>query len=205
MPTASMPVKSETSRQNGARSSGPITEAGKVRAVLNGVRDGRTGRTFFLLPDEDLTAFCEHEVTWPPPGDRVPRRARLGRLAIRAHRRETAPTGRRRRSSRPFGADGIEDADPRQRREGDRHEAARAPSCATGRRSRARTPPPCATRRPAPSPARRRRSPATKRTRAAGTAPMLLLSLYDIRAWLKPASAASARALGAQALGLDLG
>ena len=57
-------AQSEASRQNGACSCGPVSEAGKARSALNGVRHGLTARTFFLLPDEDPAEFQEHEATW---------------------------------------------------------------------------------------------------------------------------------------------
>ena len=64
MPTAPSPAQSEASRQNGARSSGPASEAGKARSALNGVRHGLCGRTFFLLADENPAEFHEHESMW---------------------------------------------------------------------------------------------------------------------------------------------
>ena len=64
MPTTPSPAQSETSRQNGARSSGPATAAGKAWSSLNGVRHGLCGRTFFLLPDEDPAEFQAHEAMW---------------------------------------------------------------------------------------------------------------------------------------------
>ena len=57
MPTSPSPAQSEASRQNGARSAGPATDAGKARSALNSVRHGLCGRTFFLLPDEDPEEF----------------------------------------------------------------------------------------------------------------------------------------------------
>lgn len=64
MPTAPSPAQSEASRLNGARSTGPASEAGKVRAAVNGVRHGLSGRTFFLLADEDPAEFERHEAAW---------------------------------------------------------------------------------------------------------------------------------------------
>ena len=64
MPMSPTPAQSEASRHNGACSAGPVTAAGKVRSALNCVRHGLTGRTFFLLPDEDPDEFKEHEATW---------------------------------------------------------------------------------------------------------------------------------------------
>ena len=64
MPITPTAAQSDASRQNGARSSGPASEAGKARAALNGVRHGLSGRIFFLLADEDPAAFEEHEALW---------------------------------------------------------------------------------------------------------------------------------------------
>lgn len=64
MPASPSSAQSAASRQNGARSAGPVTEAGKARAAMNGVRHGLSGRTFFLLPDEDSAEFREHEASW---------------------------------------------------------------------------------------------------------------------------------------------
>ena len=64
MPVAPSPAQSEASRLNGAHSAGPATVAGKARSVLNGVRHGLSGRTFFLLADEDPAEFQAHEATW---------------------------------------------------------------------------------------------------------------------------------------------
>ncbi len=64
MPATPSLAQSAASRQNGARSSGPTTAAGKARSALNGVRHGLSGRTFFLLPDEDPAEFQAHEAMW---------------------------------------------------------------------------------------------------------------------------------------------
>ena len=64
MPATPSPAQSEASRQNGTRSTGPATAAGKARSALNGVRHGLSGRTFFLLPDEDPAEFQAHEAMW---------------------------------------------------------------------------------------------------------------------------------------------
>ena len=84
MPTAPSPSQSEASRGaiaaapspkepgcehpggrlNGAKSTGPTSDAGKARSALNGVRHGLSGRTFFLLPDEDPAEFAAHEAMW---------------------------------------------------------------------------------------------------------------------------------------------
>ena len=61
MPTTPSTAQSETSRLNGACSVGPVTDAGKTRSALNSVRHGLSGRTFFLLPDEDPEEFAAHE------------------------------------------------------------------------------------------------------------------------------------------------
>ena len=61
MPTTPSSTQSEASRMNGARSTGPVSEAGKARSALNAVRHGLSGRTFFLLPDEDPQEFAAHE------------------------------------------------------------------------------------------------------------------------------------------------
>ena len=111
MPTTPSSAQSEASRLNGARSSGPVTETGKARSAQNGVRHGLTGRTFFLLPDEDPEEFREHKSTWLAawrPRDFAEQDA--AELAIRALWREV-------RADRLevailtdlFGADGIED------------------------------------------------------------------------------------------------
>ncbi len=64
MPIAPTPAQSDASCLNGARSAGPASAAGKARAAVNGVRHGLTGRTFFLLPDEDPAEFAAHEALW---------------------------------------------------------------------------------------------------------------------------------------------
>ena len=64
MPITPSPAQAEVSRWNGARSAGPATAAGKARSSQNGVRHGLSGRTFFLLSDEDPAEFHEHETMW---------------------------------------------------------------------------------------------------------------------------------------------
>lgn len=64
MPLDPSPAQSLASRQNGARSAGPTSEAGKARAALNGVRHGLTSRTFFLLADENPAELERHEARW---------------------------------------------------------------------------------------------------------------------------------------------
>ena len=64
MPARPTAAQSDTSRVNGARSSGPVSAAGKARCALNATRHGLSGRTFFLLADEDEAAWREHEALW---------------------------------------------------------------------------------------------------------------------------------------------
>ena len=160
MPTAPTPAQSETSRLNGARSTGPTTEAGKVRAALNGVRHGLTGQTFFLLPDEDPEELREHEATllaaWRP---RDLAEHDAASVAIRALWREMrADRLEAQILNDLFGADGIEDADERRAVKATAMKAL-ARSCATGARSRASTTPPCASLTPCAIGGWRRRSP----------------------------------------------
>jgi hypothetical protein len=63
MPATPSPAQSAASRRNETRSTGPASVAGKARSALNGVRHCLSGRTFFLLPDEDPEEFGEHEAT----------------------------------------------------------------------------------------------------------------------------------------------
>ena len=89
MPVTPCPAQSEASRLNGALSAGSATGAGKTRSSLNAVRHGLSGRTFFLLPDEDPAEFAAHEAellaTWRPR-DRAEREAVLA--VVRAMWRE---------------------------------------------------------------------------------------------------------------------
>ena len=62
--TTPSPAQSDASRQNGTRSTGPVTAAGNARAALNGVRHGLSGRTLFLLTDEDPAEFERHAAAW---------------------------------------------------------------------------------------------------------------------------------------------
>ena len=64
MPASPSLGQIEASRRNGACSKGPVSEAGKARSALNGVRHGLSGRTFFLLADEDPAEFEHHEAMW---------------------------------------------------------------------------------------------------------------------------------------------
>ena len=89
MPVAPTPSQSASSRLNGARSIGPVTADGKARSARNAVRHGLSGRTFFLLPDEDPEEFAAHEAEWLAtwrPRDPAEREAALA--AVRAMWRE---------------------------------------------------------------------------------------------------------------------
>ena len=96
--------------------SGPTTEAGKARSALNGVRHGLSGRTFFLLPDEDPEEFQEHEAVWLAawrPRDLAEHDA--AEVAIRALWREIrADRLEAQILTDLFGADRIEDEAERQ-------------------------------------------------------------------------------------------
>ena len=89
MPIAPSLAQSEASRLNGTLSTGPTSAAGKARSALNSVRHGLTGRSFFLLPDEDPEEFRAHEALWLDqwrPRDAAERD--MAELAIRALWRE---------------------------------------------------------------------------------------------------------------------
>ena len=89
MPVVPTAAQSATSRLNGARSAGPVTADGKARSARNAVRHGLSGRTFFLLPDEDPEEFAAHEAEWLAtwrPRDQAEREAALA--AVRAMWRE---------------------------------------------------------------------------------------------------------------------
>ena len=116
MPTSPSPAQADASRANGARSGGSATAAGKARAALNAVRHGLSGRTFFLLADEDAAEFAAHEAMWLAvwaPRDLHEREAALAAIRamwreIRADRLEVAVL------SDLFGADAIADEAERQ-------------------------------------------------------------------------------------------
>ena len=89
MPVTPTPAQAAASRLNGARSTGPVTADGKARSARNAVRHGLSGRTFFLLPDEDPEEFESHEAEWLAtwrPRDQAEREAALA--AVRAMWRE---------------------------------------------------------------------------------------------------------------------
>ena len=116
MPTLPSSAQSDASRANGARSGGPATAAGKARAAVNAVRHGLSGRTFFLLADEDPAEFAAHEATWLAawaPRDPHEHEAALAAIRtmwreIRADRLEAAVLGEL------FGADALPDPAERQ-------------------------------------------------------------------------------------------
>jgi hypothetical protein len=70
MPSTPTPAQQSASRANGARSRGPITEAGKARAARNGTRHGLGGGPFALLPDEDHDELAQLDAAvtadWAP-------------------------------------------------------------------------------------------------------------------------------------------
>ena len=57
MPLDPSPAQAEASRANGARSTGPTTEAGKAASAQNRTRHGLRGGDFGLLPGEDGQAL----------------------------------------------------------------------------------------------------------------------------------------------------
>jgi hypothetical protein len=111
MPVQPTAAQSTASRLNGARSAGPLTDAGKARSALNATRHGLCGRSFFLLPDEDPAEYARHEALWLStwrPRDAPEREAAL--TAIRAlWREERADRLEVQVLNDLFGADGIED------------------------------------------------------------------------------------------------
>ena len=52
MPSTRSPAQIEASRRNGARSRGPVTEAGKARASRNALKHGLTAMEHLVLEDE---------------------------------------------------------------------------------------------------------------------------------------------------------
>ena len=52
MPAARSPAQIEASRRNGARSKGPVTVDGKVRASRNALKHGLTAMQHLVLEDE---------------------------------------------------------------------------------------------------------------------------------------------------------
>ena len=61
MPATPTLAQSDASRLNSSCSSSPMTMDGEARTALGTVRHGLSGRTFFLLPDEDPEEFAAHE------------------------------------------------------------------------------------------------------------------------------------------------
>ncbi len=58
-PPAPPPCRAGINRQNAQLSTGPRTEAGKLRSSLNSLRHGLTSRTV-VLPTEDAAAYDAH-------------------------------------------------------------------------------------------------------------------------------------------------
>jgi hypothetical protein len=113
VPAQPTSAQSAASRDNGARSAGPVTAEGKVASARNAVRHGLAGASFFLLPDEDPEDYARHEALWLrtlDPTDLAERDAALAAVRamwreIRADRLEAQVLGEL------FAADAIEDAD----------------------------------------------------------------------------------------------
>ena len=63
-PRAAVPVsnaRAEASRNNGAKSRGPKTEAGKARSAQNALKHGMRAEKHVVLPEEDVSEFAELE------------------------------------------------------------------------------------------------------------------------------------------------
>src|SRR3954454_5595811 len=59
-PRARSPAQSAASRANGARSRGPLTDAGKARSRSNALKHGLRSAEFGLLPEENADAWEAH-------------------------------------------------------------------------------------------------------------------------------------------------
>jgi hypothetical protein len=64
MPAQPTVAQSQTSRLNGCRSRGPVSEAGKARAARSATRHGLCSRSFHLLPDEDPEEYAAYKAMW---------------------------------------------------------------------------------------------------------------------------------------------
>jgi len=88
MPVTPTLAQSAASHLNGSHSVGPATVDGKARSARNAVRHGLSGRTFFLLPDEDPEEFAAHEAeclaAWRPRDHAEREAAQAAVRAIRA-------------------------------------------------------------------------------------------------------------------------
>src|SRR3954452_15032514 len=60
MPADPTRGQSAASRANGARSRGPLTDAGKARSRSNALKHGLRSAEFGLLPEEDADAWEAH-------------------------------------------------------------------------------------------------------------------------------------------------
>src|SRR5687767_3732407 len=111
MPAQLTAAQSAASRLNGARSTGPVSDAGRARSALNATRHSLCSRGFFLLPDENPDEYARHETLWLStwrPRDTLEHEAAL--TAIRAlWREERADRLEVQVLNDLFGSDAIED------------------------------------------------------------------------------------------------